>query len=146
MDQQEALALYARLAAEERESWLYQSALKKARSITRGIYQRPAKGDDGNYPFEVGIATIPQADASNRKVISQGPSVCIFKKANVQEEYASWLFVKYLTTSVDFQAEFSMASGCIRRSFEPVCRQVPGYAAHQCFRRRNKGRKAVSER
>lgn len=95
-------------------------------SSAGATYQRPAKGDDGNYPFEVGIATIPQADAGNRKVISQGPSVCIFKKANVQEEYASWLFVKYLTTSVDFQAEFSMASGYV-----PVIKSVtnnPVYA------------------
>jgi len=88
-------------------------------SSAGATYQRPAKDESGNYPFEVGIATIPQADANNRKVISQGPSVCIFKKANVQEEYASWLFVKYLTTSVDFQAEFSMASGYV-----PVIKSV----------------------
>ena len=55
-------------------------------SSAGATYQRPAKGEDGNYPFEVGIATIPQANPDNRKVISQGPSVCIFKKANVQEE------------------------------------------------------------
>ncbi|MBO4837079.1 MAG: helicase [Clostridia bacterium] len=36
-DQQEALALYARLAAAEQERWLDQAALKKARSITRGL-------------------------------------------------------------------------------------------------------------
>ena len=95
-------------------------------SSAGATYQRPAKDADGNYPFEVGIATIPQADASNRKVISQGPSLCIFKKANPQEVAASWLFVKYLTTNVDFQAEFSMASGYV-----PVIKSVaqnPVYA------------------
>ena len=97
-------------------------------SSAGATYQRPAKGDDGNSPFEVGIATIPQADAANRKVISQGPSVCIFKKANVQEEYASWLFVKYLTTSVDFQAEFSMASGYV-----PVIKSVTENAVYADF-------------
>ena len=88
-------------------------------SSAGATYQRPAKDADGNYPFEVGIATIPQANPENRKVISQGPSLCIFKKANEQEVIASWLFVKFLTTNVDFQAEFSMASGYV-----PVIKSV----------------------
>ncbi len=75
-------------------------------------HQRPAKTDNG-YEFEVGIASIPQVNAENPKVISQGPSVCIFAKSNPQEVIASWLFVKFLTTSVEFQAEFSMASGYV---------------------------------
>ena len=97
-------------------------------SSAGATYQRPAKGEDGNYPFEVGIATIPQANPDNRKVISQGPSVCIFKKANVQEEYASWLFVKYLTTDVNFQAEFSMASGYV-----PVIKSVTNNEVYADF-------------
>ncbi|MBQ9195903.1 MAG: extracellular solute-binding protein [Clostridia bacterium] len=74
-------------------------------------YQCPAKDENGNYPFEVGIATIPQVDVNNRKVISQGPSVCIFKKDNPQEVLATWLFVKYLTTDANFQANFAIQSG-----------------------------------
>lgn len=95
-------------------------------SSAGATYQRPAKNADGTYPFEVGIATIPQADPNNKKVISQGPSLCIFKKANPQEVAASWLFVKYLTTTVEFQAEFSMKSGYV-----PVIKSVaenPVYA------------------
>ncbi len=88
-------------------------------SSAGATYQRPDPAADGQYPFEVGIATIPQVDPANPKVISQGPSVCIFKKDNEQEVLASWLFVKYLTTSVDFQAEFSMASGYV-----PVLKSV----------------------
>ena len=65
------------------------------------------------YPFEAGIARIPQVDPSNPKVISQGPSVCIFKKANAEEVKASWLFVKFLTTNAHFQADFSIASGYV---------------------------------
>ena len=87
--------------------------------------QRPA-AVDGVYPFEVGITTIPQTDPNNPKVISQGPSLCIFKKENPQEVVASWLFVKYLTTCIEFQAEFSMASGYV-----PVLKSVaehPEYA------------------
>lgn len=88
-------------------------------SSAGATHQRPAANADGSYPFEVGIATIPQVSQSNKKVISQGPSVCIFDKANAQEVVASWLFVKYLTTTVEFQAEFSMASGYV-----PVIKSV----------------------
>ena len=97
-------------------------------SSAGATYQRPAKGEDGKYPFEVGIATIPQVSADNKKVISQGPSVCIFKKSNPQEVVASWLFVKFLTTSVDFQAEFSMASGYV-----PVLKSVATNEAYAAF-------------
>ena len=89
-------------------------------SSAGATHQRPEMVD-GAYPFEVGIATIPQVDASNPKVISQGPSLCIFakEKEKEQEVAASWLFVKYLTTTVEFQAEFGMASGYV-----PVLKSV----------------------
>jgi len=95
-------------------------------SSAGATHQRPAADTEGNYPFEVGIVTIPQVNADKPKVISQGPSVCIFKKDNPQEVLASWLFIKYLTTNVSFQAEFSMASGYV-----PVLKSVaenPEYA------------------
>ena len=81
-------------------------------------HQRPDK-KDGAYPFEVGITTIPQVNPAAPKVISQGPSLCIFNKSNSQEVYASWLFVKFLTTNTDFQSEFSMVSG-----YSPVIKSV----------------------
>ena len=87
-------------------------------SSAGATHQRPTKGANG-YPFEVGIATIPQVNPDAPKVISQGPSLCIFKDANPQEVIASWLFVKFLTTTVEFQAEFSMASGYV-----PVLKSV----------------------
>ena len=90
-------------------------------SSAGATHQRPAKGEDG-------IATIPQVSADNQKVISQGPSVCIFRKDNPQEVIASWLFVKFLTTSVDFQAEFSMASGYV-----PVLKSVAENEAYKAF-------------
>lgn len=61
--------------------------------------------------FEVGIAPIPQVNPDKPKAISQGPSICIFKDNDDQKVLASWLFAKYLTTSIDFQAEFSFDSG-----------------------------------
>jgi len=75
-------------------------------------YQRPDKVN-GEYPFEVGIVPVPQVDVNNPKVISQGPSVCIFEDENEQEVYASWLLVKFLTTDAAFQAEYSMKSGYV---------------------------------
>ncbi len=97
-------------------------------SSAGATHQRPAKDADGSYPFEVGIATIPQVDTENPKVISQGPSLCIFQKKNPQEVIASWLFVKYLTTTADFQAEFSMASGYV-----PVLKSVANHPAYANF-------------
>ncbi len=75
-------------------------------------HQIPEDGN-GGYKFEVGIAPIPQVDPENPKAISQGPSLCIFKKSNPEEVKASWLFVKFLTTNLNFQAEFGLASGYI---------------------------------
>lgn len=71
---------------------------------------------DGKYPFEVGVATVPQANADNKKVLSQGPDIAMLKATGAtdhekeQKELASWLFMKYLT-GTNFSAKFSMASG-----------------------------------
>jgi len=71
-------------------------------------YQIPEGG-----AFEVGVAPIPQVSEDNQKVISQGPSLCILKggKTTDQQILASWLFVKFLTTNMAFQTEFSSTSG-----------------------------------
>ncbi len=89
-------------------------------------YQIPA-----DRAFEVGIAPIPQINPTegNKKVISQGPSLCILKsgKSTDQQILASWLFVKYLTTNMAFQTEFSSTSG-----YMPVlesAQQEENYAA-----------------
>ena len=90
-----------------------------------GANHQIPKNDDGTFKFEVGIATVPQVDANNRKVISQGPSLCIFKKSNDAEVQASWLFVKFLTTNLEFQAEFAMTAGYI-----PVLENITENAAY----------------
>lgn len=97
-------------------------------SSAGATHQRPSAKPDGSYPFEVGITSIPQINPAKPKVISQGPSVCIFKKENPQEVVASWLFVKFLTTSVEFQAEFSMASGYV-----PVLKSVAENETYKAF-------------
>ena len=108
-------------------------------SSAGATHQRPAADNKGNYPFEVGIATIPQVDAANPKVISQGPSICIFKKDNPQEVIASWLFVKFLVTNVEFQAEFSMASGYV-----PVIKSVSENETYKAFIDKADGGKYIS--
>lgn len=107
-------------------------------SSAGATHQRPDKVD-GAYPFEVGITTIPQVSQDNRKAISQGPSLCIFGKENPQEVIASWLFVKYLTTCVEFQAEFSMASGYV-----PVLKSVAENDAYAAFLAKADGRDQVA--
>ena len=78
---------------------------------------------------EVGIAPIPQVDLNNPKSISQGPSLCMFDQGNKQEVAASWLFVKFLTTNAQFQAEFSMTSGYMPvLEYETMASEVPAYA------------------
>ena len=81
-------------------------------SSAGATHQCPEKINN-EYPFEVGITSIPQVDPENPKVISQGPSVCIFKQSNPQRVLASWLLVKYLTTDVAFQGSFSKESGYV---------------------------------
>ena len=77
------------------------------------VHQAPSKDGDGKDPFEVGIASIPQVNPDRPYAISQGPSLCILQSENPQEVIASWLFVKFLTTDLAFQADFSMASGYV---------------------------------
>ena len=62
--------------------------------------------------FELVVRPIPQFDTENPKMISQGPSVCIFNKADTQEVLASWLFVQYLLTN-DVQIAYSQTEGYV---------------------------------
>lgn len=60
--------------------------------------------------FETAVMTVPQADPSETKMISQGPSVCLFGKEDAQEVLASWLFLQYLLTN-DVQIAYSETEG-----------------------------------
>lgn len=62
--------------------------------------------------FETEVMRIPQFDPDNPKMISQGPSVCIFNKADPQEVLASWLFAQYLLTN-DVQIAYSETEGYV---------------------------------
>lgn len=62
--------------------------------------------------FETAVMAIPQFNAENPQMISQGPSVCIFNKAEPQEVLASWLFAQYLLTN-DVQIAYSETEGYV---------------------------------
>lgn len=96
-------------------------------SSAGATHQRPTKGEDGNYPFEVGIAPLPQKDKAKPAAISQGPSVVMFK-STPQQEAASWLLLEFLTTDIAFQAEFSMASG-----YMPVLESVQNHPEYKAW-------------
>ena len=49
--------------------------------------------------FETVVRPVPQIDVNNPKMISQGPSVCIFNKKDPGEVLAAWLFAQYLMTN-----------------------------------------------
>ena len=67
---------------------------------------------DSIVEFETAVMTIPQFDVSSPKMISQGPSVCVFNKADPQEVLASWLFAQYLLTN-DVQVAYAETEGYV---------------------------------
>ena len=60
--------------------------------------------------FETVVRPIPQFDTENPKMISQGPSICIFNKQNSEEVLASWLFAQFLLTE-DVQMGYATTEG-----------------------------------
>ena len=77
--------------------------------------------------FETKVMTIPQYDTENPKMISQGPSVCIFNKSDSQEVLASWLFMQYLLTN-DVQIAYSETEGYV-----PVTKKAQESAEYQDY-------------
>lgn len=75
--------------------------------------------------FETEVMTIPQFDPENPRMISQGPSVCIFNKPNSQEVLASWLFAQYLLTN-EVQIAYAETEGYV-----PVTSMAQGSAEYQ---------------
>lgn len=68
--------------------------------------------EDAKVDFETVVRPIPQYDASNMKMMSQGPSVCIFNKEDPQEVLAAWLFSQYLLSN-DVQIAYAETEGYV---------------------------------
>ncbi len=74
--------------------------------------------------FKTAVRPIPQFDPEHPKMISQGPSICIFSKENDQEVLASWLFVQYLLTN-EIQLGYAHTEGYLPVTLK--ARQSPEY-------------------
>ncbi|MBE6651360.1 MAG: extracellular solute-binding protein [Ruminococcaceae bacterium] len=62
--------------------------------------------------FETTVRPIPQYDINNPKMISQGPSLCLFNKEDPQEVLASWLFMQFLLTN-EVQISYASTEGYV---------------------------------
>ncbi len=62
--------------------------------------------------FEMAVRPVPQVDITNPKMMSQGPSLCIFNKEDPQEVLASWLFTQYLLTD-EVQIGYAQTEGYV---------------------------------
>ena len=62
--------------------------------------------------FETAVRPVPQFDPNNMRMISQGPSVCVFNKSDPQEVLASWLFAQFLLTN-DVQIAYATTEGYV---------------------------------
>lgn len=62
--------------------------------------------------YDVGVMPVPydQQNPSSRTVIQQGTNISLTNKGTADQRLASWLFLKYLT-STDVQADFGVATG-----------------------------------
>lgn len=68
--------------------------------------------EENKKDFKTVVRAIPQADVNNIKMISQGPSICLFNKEDPNEVIASWLFAQYLLTN-DVQINYSKSEGYV---------------------------------
>ncbi len=66
--------------------------------------------EDRLVDFETAVMTIPQVDPENPKMISQGPSICVFNREDPQEVLASWMFAQYMLTN-EVQIAYSQTEG-----------------------------------
>ena len=77
--------------------------------------------------FETVVRMIPQYDVNNIRMISQGPSLCIFNKKDSEEVLASWLFAQYLISNRT-QIAYSQTEGYI-----PVTHKAMDSAEYQDY-------------
>ena len=62
--------------------------------------------------FETEVRMIPQYNTDDPKMISQGPSICVFDRSDPQEVLASWLFAQYLLTN-EVQIAYAETEGYV---------------------------------
>ena len=62
--------------------------------------------------FDTEVRMIPQFDPDDPKMISQGPSICVFDRKDPQEVLAAWLFAQYLLTN-EVQIAYAQTEGYV---------------------------------
>jgi multiple sugar transport system substrate-binding protein len=62
--------------------------------------------------FKTEVMMIPQFDTAHPQMISQGPSICVFRKSDPQEVLAAWLFAQYLLTN-EVQIAYAETEGYV---------------------------------
>ncbi len=77
--------------------------------------------------FETVVMSVPQFEPDEPRMISQGPSVCVFNKEDPQEVVASWLFCQYLLTN-EVQIAYSQTEGYV-----PVTQQAQNSPEYQDY-------------
>jgi len=80
--------------------------------------------EDAFVDFETVVRMVPQFDPGHPQMISQGPSICVFNKADPQEVLASWLFAQYLLTD-EVQIGYSQTEGYLPVTLK--AQQSPAY-------------------
>ena len=83
--------------------------------------------EDKLVEFETEVRPIPQVDPEHPKMISQGPSVCVFNKSDPGEVLASWLFTQYLLTN-EVQIPYAQTEGYV-----PVTQKAQKSDAYQSY-------------
>ena len=83
--------------------------------------------EDKLVAFETVVMELPQFDTEKPQMISQGPSVCVFNKADPQEVLASWLFAQYLLTN-EVQIAYARTEGYV-----PVTSKAQNAAEYQDY-------------
>lgn len=68
--------------------------------------------EDKIVDFETVVRMIPQFDPDHPKMISQGPSICIFNKEDPGEVLASWFFVQYMLSN-EVQNAYASTEGYV---------------------------------
>ncbi len=85
------------------------------------------QGGNQTVDYELAVMQLPQYDTENPKMISQGPSLCVFNKEDPQRVLAAWLFTQFLLTN-EVQIPYAQTEGYV-----PVTTKAQNSAEYQDY-------------
>ena len=83
--------------------------------------------EENKVDFKTEVRIVPQYDVNDPKMISQGPSICVFNKDDPNQVVASWLFAQYLLSD-DVQIGYSETEGYV-----PVTSKARNTESYQSY-------------